>query len=75
MIAINAVYDGKTFKPLEPVSAPANSKVIITFLENIELVVHRHKTIRRDKYPLRGSLRQYVDPFAPIAAGDWEAAK
>ena len=33
MIAIQGMYDGNTIKPLEPVHAPANVRVIITFLE------------------------------------------
>ena len=31
MIAIQGFYDGKTVRPLEPVHAPANVRVLITF--------------------------------------------
>ena len=37
MIAIQGLYDGHTIKPLEPVHAPANARVIITFLEEDRL--------------------------------------
>ncbi len=33
MIAIPGVYDGKNIRPLEPVHAPANARVIITFID------------------------------------------
>jgi hypothetical protein len=33
MIAVQGVYDGKTIKPLEPIHARANVRVVITFLE------------------------------------------
>ncbi|MDO9543297.1 MAG: hypothetical protein Q7J98_13400 [Kiritimatiellia bacterium] len=34
MIAIQGLYDGHIIKPLEPVHAPANVRVIITFIED-----------------------------------------
>ena len=37
MIAIQGMYDGNTIKLLEPVHAPANVRVIITFLEEDRL--------------------------------------
>ena len=37
MIAIQGMYDGTTIKPLEPIHAPANVRVIITFLEEDRL--------------------------------------
>ncbi len=33
MIAIHGIYDGKTIRPLEPVHAPVNARVIITFID------------------------------------------
>ena len=34
MQAIQGIYDGKTIRPLEPVRAHANVRVIITFMES-----------------------------------------
>jgi len=33
MIAVQGVYDGTTIRSLEPIHAPANVRVVITFLE------------------------------------------
>jgi hypothetical protein len=33
MIAIQGMYDGKTIKPLEPIHAQVNTRVIIMFIE------------------------------------------
>jgi len=36
MVAINAIYDGGYFKPLDPVPVDGGYEVVITFLKPIE---------------------------------------
>lgn len=35
MIAVPGIYDGHHAKPIEPVQAPANTRVIITFIDEV----------------------------------------
>jgi len=45
--------------------------------QKVEVVVKSQKRTRtrarNTKYPLRGKLVRYVDPFKPVAQDDWEA--
>lgn len=44
--------------------------------ETVEVIILPSGTPReRSAYPLRGTPVKYTDPFEPVAAGDWEAAK
>lgn len=63
MIAVKGIYDGKTIKPLEPVLASPNARVIITFLEDEKVNLqarHRSQRAQKNKYPytrLRNQIR------------------
>ena len=35
MYAVNAIYDGTTFKPVQPIPVKENYKVVITFIEPV----------------------------------------
>ena len=35
MYAINAIYDGVNFKPMQPIAVKGKHRVVITFLEQI----------------------------------------
>ncbi len=43
----------------------------------IEIVVRTARRSRNGnkRYPLRGKLLRYIDPFEPVAQDDWEANK
>ncbi len=43
--------------------------------QRVEIVVRTTKRSRNGdkRYPLRGKLVRYIDPFEPVAQDDWEA--
>lgn len=45
MIAVPGIYDGHHAKPIEPVRAPANARVIITFIDDLTTPAVSHTRI------------------------------
>ncbi|MBK9602161.1 MAG: hypothetical protein IPO36_10010 [Anaerolineales bacterium] len=43
--------------------------------ETVEVFIRRGKKATRSKYPLRGKMIVYRDPFKSVAVSDWESAK
>lgn len=44
--------------------------------ESVEVIVRRGKKARRTaKYPLRGKVLVYRDPFKGVAVNDWDAMR
>ncbi len=45
--------------------------------EKVEIVVKPRKRARgsNKRYPLRGTVIQYTEPFEPVASSDWEAER
>ena len=60
MYAIKAIYDGVTFKPMQPISAKGRHEVVITFLEPIEDVSSDEQPKKRPLSELRGLLKGKV---------------
>jgi len=60
MYAVKAIYDGVTFKPMQPISAKGRHKVVITFLEPIEDVLDDEQPKKRPLSELRGLLKGKV---------------
>ncbi|MCL1862319.1 MAG: DUF2281 domain-containing protein [Defluviitaleaceae bacterium] len=52
MYAVNAIYDGATFKTMQPITVKGMHKVIITFLEpmpdGVEMTDHAKKRPRSE---------------------------
>jgi hypothetical protein len=45
--------------------------------DSVEVVVIPRSTLAsvQERYPLRGEPVEYIRPFEPVAAGDWEATQ
>lgn len=45
--------------------------------EQVEVIVlpQPNKTSEQNKYPLRGTAVQYIDPTEPVADDDWQVAQ
>lgn len=44
--------------------------------ESVEVTIRRRKkSTRTVKYPMRGKMLVYHEPFKSVAASDWEAAR
>ena len=60
MYAVKAIYDGVTFKPVQPISVKGRHEVVITFLEPIEDVYGDEQPKKRPLSELRGLLKGKV---------------
>ena len=61
MYAIKAIYDGVSFKPVQPISVKGKHEVIITFIEPLnEDVISSEHLQKRPLSELRGFLRGKV---------------
>jgi hypothetical protein len=45
--------------------------------DKVEVIIRNQsvETPSNGKYPLRGTLLRFTDPFEPVSAADWEAMK
>jgi len=71
MHAVNAIYDGNTFRPIQPIPVNESYKVVITFIEPI--TDDASSTTNQRKQPrwklrglLKGKVRMTSDFNAPI---------
>ena len=61
MYAVKAIYDGVSFKPIQPISIKGKYEVVITFLEPVkEDTVSCEKPKKRPLSELRGLLKDKV---------------
>lgn len=45
--------------------------------DKVEVIIRNQPSVApaNGKYPLRGTLLRFVDPFEPVSIADWEALK
>jgi len=61
MYAIDAIYDGLNFKPIQPIPVKENYKVVITFIEPVEKdVTNIDEPMKLPRSTIRGFLREKV---------------
>ena len=61
MYAVNAIYDGVNFKPVEPITVKGTHRVVITFLEPVaDDVVMMGQAKKRSRSEIIGCLKGMV---------------
>ena len=71
MVRIVTRLDSEMLKRPE-LSDLVGKQVEITVREEVEITPSLNPA---DRYPLRGSVLRYDDPFGPVSVDDWEALR
>jgi len=53
MYAIKAIYDGKNFKPTQPIPVKENYEVVITFIEPVKKDVAKKSDKKKKNEPVK----------------------